>query len=105
MEYKENIHYPKNELNNICEWWQNHQQYDVNEYADYVEISLRPNWEEEQLKRFRQERESICFPIINRGQLWYDNLTKEQKSELQVWYQAWLDVTETKVKPETPSWI
>lgn len=53
----------------------------------------------------RFQREKKCFPIINRGALWYENLSEEQKAELYTWYQAWLNVTETKVIPETPDWI
>ena len=53
----------------------------------------------------RRLREIHCFSVINRGQLWYDTLTETQKQELKVWYQAWLDVTETKVIPEKPSWL
>ena len=60
---------------------------------------------EEELKLLRRKREAQCFPYINRGQLWYDHLTDEQKQELDVWYTAWLDVTETKVTPERPSWL
>lgn len=58
-----------------------------------------------ELDKLRQQREVECFPIINRGQLWYDILTSEQRTELQEWYHAWLDVTETKVIPTKPSWI
>jgi len=53
----------------------------------------------------RSKRNSECFPIINRGELWYDSLTQEQRIELSVWYRAWLDVTETKVVPTKPSWL
>lgn len=53
----------------------------------------------------RFKREKVCFPYVNRGYLWYSKLTAEQKNELDVWYQAWLDVTETKVIPETPTWL
>lgn len=53
----------------------------------------------------RSQREKICYPIINRGELWYSRLTTEQKEELDAWYQAWLDVTETKVIPEKPEWL
>ena len=49
-------------------------------------------WREtEELRRRRQEE---CFSVINRGELWYSRLTEEQKTELGVWYQAWLDVTD-----------
>lgn len=57
------------------------------------------------LNAIRTKREEICFPVINRGQLWYDKLNSEQIAELNVWYQNWLDVTETKIIPETPNWV
>ena len=60
---------------------------------------------DEELHQLRKLRESECFPIINRGKLWYDNLTYEQRAELTDWYFAWLDVTETRVIPRKPSWL
>lgn len=57
------------------------------------------------LDELREVRERVCFPIINRGTLWYDQLTEQQEIELSKWYQDWLDVTETKVIPTTPEWI
>lgn len=54
---------------------------------------------------YRKRREVECFPIINRGQLWYDTLTKDQLSELKTWYQAWLDGTNTQTIPEKPEWL
>lgn len=59
----------------------------------------------EKLERLRIQRATECFPIINRGQLWYETLTDEQKTELKEWYNAWLDVTETLVVPTKPSWL
>lgn len=53
----------------------------------------------------RLQRQEECFSIINRGQPWYNKLTIEQKSELDVWYDKWLNVTETKVIPDKPSWL
>lgn len=61
--------------------------------------------EEEKLDLLREQREIECFPIVNRGKLWYDKLTERQINELDKWYQAWLDVTETKVIPIKPSWL
>lgn len=61
--------------------------------------------DEEELQYLRKQREKICFPIINRGELWYSRLTEEQKNELNIWYDAWLDVTETRVTPEMPEWL
>lgn len=61
--------------------------------------------DEQVLMNLRSQREVECFPIINRGKLWYDNLTESQLIELKEWYNAWLDVTETKVIPTRPSWL
>ena len=58
---------------------------------------------EKELLRVRRLKE--CFPIINRGDMWYSTLSEEQKIELGVWYQEWLDVTETKIVPNMPSWL
>ena len=55
--------------------------------------------------KLRLKRQKVCFPYINRGYLWYSKLTAEQKDELDAWYQAWLDVTSTKVIPEKPEWL
>lgn len=56
-------------------------------------------------KDLRLRRQLICFPIINRGQLWYDTLTNAQKNELKIWYKSWLDVTETMKEPEVPEFL
>ena len=53
----------------------------------------------------RRQREAECFSYINRGRLWYDRLTETQQSELAVWYEAWLHITETLTVPEKPSWL
>lgn len=50
-------------------------------------------------------RERECFPIINRGALWYEKLTEEQKTELSAWYEAWLDAPETGTAPTAPVWL
>lgn len=54
---------------------------------------------------YRWAREVYCFPVVNRGKLWYDHLTLAQVSELNEWYEKWLDVTHTFAIPEEPSWI
>lgn len=56
-------------------------------------------------QEYRTRREKECFPIINRGQLWYEELTNEQKKELKDWYHAWLDNTPTQTAPERPVWL
>lgn len=53
----------------------------------------------------RMKRDAECFSIINRGQLWYSTLTEEQLIELNAWYQAWLNATETLVIPDKPIWL
>ena len=57
------------------------------------------------INSLRLQREKECFSYVNRGELWYERLTAVQKEELNTWYQAWLDVTETKVIPEAPEWL
>ena len=60
---------------------------------------------ERELVYLRSQRDKACFPYINRGYLWYSKLTEGQKTELDAWYQAWLDVTETKDIPTAPEWL
>lgn len=59
----------------------------------------------EMIDDIRHRRETECFPIVNRGQLWYDKLSKKKKEELEQWYQAWLDTTNTGVVPEKLAWL
>lgn len=82
-----------------------HDAYD--EYEDiFVYIPYTAAEQEEYIKeKLRNRRATECFPIINRGKLWYDKLTVEQQTELSTWYEAWLDVTQTKIVPETPDWV
>lgn len=61
--------------------------------------------QDERKVNFRQQREVECFPIINRGQLWYDGLTEQQIAELTAWYKDWLNVTETLTMPNKPEWL
>lgn len=56
-------------------------------------------------EELRSRREKECFPVINRGEMWYSLLTDEQKEELKIWYKAWLDVTETLNPPDLLPWI
>lgn len=60
---------------------------------------------QELLQTLRKQRAIECFPVINRGKLWYECLTDEQVMELRQWYHDWLDVTETKVVPVAPKWL
>ena len=71
-----------------------------------TEDSITLVYSEERHKRLlRTKRTRECFPIVNRGQLWHDRLSSAQQAELSEWYQAWLDVTETKETPAAPSWL
>lgn len=79
-------------------------------FENYMETDEYKEKEEEYLtqqniKNLRNKREAICFSVINRGGLWYEKLTNSQKTELSEWYDAWLEVTETLIEPQTPSWI
>ena len=56
-------------------------------------------------QELRDRREVECFTVINRGQLWYESLDGQQRTELRDWYNAWLKVTETLEVPEKPTWL
>lgn len=60
---------------------------------------------EKKQNELREERERVCFPIVNRGQVWYDTLTELQRAELAAWYRAWLNVTKTLKAPTMPAWL
>ena len=60
---------------------------------------------DELLFELRSRRAEECFSVVNRGKLWYNCLTNEQLTELNDWYFAWLNVTETKVIPTRPKWL
>ena len=60
---------------------------------------------EKEKSSIRRRRETECFPIINRGQLWYKNLTESQMEELNQWYSDWLNAPSTLKTPNMPEWI
>lgn len=70
---------------------------------DESQLEIVKDKQELDLLRWQRERE--CFPVINRGELWYSKLTEEQLEELSEWYNAWLEVTETRIIPKKPSWL
>ena len=79
-------------------------------YDDYEDIQVYVRYTEEELKerkiaKLKAQRERECFAYVNRGAVWYDSLTSEQRKELDVWYKAWLNVTETLTPPEKPVWL
>lgn len=92
-EWLNGLYEPKYDFKNQC--WIN----------GILEEDLKQIENEGNLQKLRLQRESECFSIINRGQSWYDKLTEEQKTELNLWYEAWLEVTETMVLPEKLEWI
>ncbi len=67
-----------------------------------MEVQMLSNFEKFQL---RQRRRVECFAKLDRSPYWYEELTDTQKYELKQWRQAWKDVTETGVIPETPEWL
>lgn len=80
----------------------------VNENGHKVgTLKLVPHIQSDEGKReeIRYNREQKCFPIINRGKLWYDKLTDEQLKELGEWYVAWLNAPETMIEPADLEWI
>ena len=95
------------EPENLYDFERNYSSYYLSEDGVLVKNEDRQKEieEESELNELRSQRKNACFPYINRGYLWYSKLTEEQKEELDTWYNAWLDVTETKVIPEKPEWL
>lgn len=71
-------------------------------FDEEYEKALHSEAEKENL---RTRREKECFSVINRGQLWCEGISIAQMLELRQWYKAWLNVTETMVVPDKPSWL
>ena len=96
-----------NEPENIDDFENNYRSYYLSKDNTLVKSDNKQKDIEEQREfaNLRSQREKACFKYINRGDLWYNKLTNEQKIELESWYQAWLDVTETKVVPVAPEWL
>lgn len=80
--------------------------YSVTEMQSEPYIQRKSEFEKlKTLASIRSQREAECFPVINRGALWYDKLTEEQRAELSAWYEAWLDAPQTGVAPSKPTWL
>ena len=91
------------EVDNIPTDWQ-YCKYENNQFV--LDQSFKQNTiAENELREIRIQREIECFPYINRGTLWYELLTEEQKTELKEWYQKWLDAPATKEIPTKPTWL
>lgn len=92
----------------LINWLAEHNCYcrDIDEKEYIYEIAqLEPLSSEELADIIREERVYECFPIINRGELWYAQLSEEQRAELSKWYQEWLDAPSTLKKPQKPEWL
>lgn len=93
------------------DFYGNFKAYKVKDNALVLDTKKLPDVEtERELMNLRAQREIECFSIVNRGVLWYNRLNEEQLKELDSWYQAWLDVTESKAKsgykiPTKPRWL
>lgn len=94
------------------DFYTNYHAYKVEDNALVLDTKKLPDVEtEHELMNLRMMRETECFAVVNRGKLWYDGLTDTQYKELDEWYQAWLNVTESKTKsggfkiPEKPKWL
>ena len=94
------------------DFYSNFQAYKVEDNALVLDTKKLPDvYAERELMNLRMMRETECFAIVNRGKLWYDRLTDAQYKELDEWYQAWLNVTESKTKsggfkiPDRPKWL
>lgn len=79
-------------------------------WDEYEDIQVYIPYTEEEIAQIKAEmlraqRAAQCFPIVNRGALWYEKLTEEQKLELSAWYEAWLDAPATGKVPDAPEWI
>jgi hypothetical protein len=65
---------------------------------------------EANIEILRRIRAELFALYIDRSQLWYNSLSELQKSELQAWYQVWLNMPETVrngtwVEPILPEWL
>ena len=98
----------------VADLTENEQQHFVDNFQAYKFVNGKLIFDKEKLSEInaekekssiRRRRETECFPIINRGQLWYANLSPEQVEELSSWYAAWLDAPETLVTPNAPKWL
>ena len=74
---------------------------DIQVYIPYTAEELQA----QTLSKIRGRRATECFPIVNRGVLWYEKLTDAQRQELSEWYEAWLDAPQTGFVPNMPVWI
>jgi len=70
-----------------------------------LKVDVTPRPIDEQKNIIRRLRKNRVFPIINRSQMWFNSLTEEQKQDIQIWYQDWLNAPQTLKMPKRPSWL
>ena len=95
-EYKEVIDVPYTPAR---EAWDEYE--DIRVYIPYTQEELAAV----RADALRARREAECFPIVDRGALWYDKLTQEQLLELSAWYEAWLNAPASGTAPALPAWL
>lgn len=99
---------PEEEFTNIMSQIQNSEDLLILDWDDDLKKPFIKNLTKDleyKKERMRKLRVSECFPIINRGALWYNSLAETQKEELEIWYNAWLNVTISNVIPQKPEWL
>lgn len=102
----------KNQNNEIYYILESEKSYYKDREATQEEIDeYKSNLDLEHLRNLRQE----CFEIVNRGVLWFNDLSEQQKEELNLWYHQWLDVPQVytisrpininDIIPHKPEWL
>ena len=57
------------------------------------------------LDEIRRARETECFKIINRGQMYFARFTEEELETISAWYNSWLNATHPSNKGEDGKYI
>ena len=47
---------------------------------------------EKYINDLRKLRAIQCFSVVDRSKIWWDTLSEEQVSEIEDWYNEWLDI-------------
>lgn len=82
MEYELKKPYTLKEKNDFIVKYNHQMGLDI-VYTNNGIIARNPIETEDKInEKLRLKRQQECFPIINRGQLWYNKLTEEQIQEL-----------------------
>ena len=58
------------------------------------------------LWKLREMRGKECFALVDgKSPLFWKRYNEEQEAQLDIWHQAWLDVTKTGVIPQKPDFL